>query len=334
MAARQNAAHPDDENELSHQELPVAAIDPALTRRFSNLDHSYESIDRLEAKFAPELATPIAKYLGDVLVTQTGASWMATPEPEVGKLPYLGKAHFVPDRAVASFAALRIPGDLRENTERYDLKRRRAMVAALDERTLDLDALGKALGVTVRQVSYEVFETIQTTVAPGTKLDLAALRMVVAEGSLLAAELARGEESFDLDARRGSQEQQLRPTRAVRESGTRNVDPALHAQRRTEELPRGCGARDGRGVDVESSRCMVHPVSPRCQAHERNEGVALHAWDLGDARRRGARWSPPGTSARRILRRWEPWWEPRSRSVRWNSSIRSRRRSRLGPSSR
>lgn len=112
------------------------------------LDLSYESLDALEdALFAlvPDDAEPRAwrglrdratRYVGATLIARRGGRWAVGGSAREGapvvEVPSLPKTRpFEPMGPVLNAVRLRVPGRLRDDTERWDLPRRRARLAEL-----------------------------------------------------------------------------------------------------------------------------------------------------------------------------------------------------------
>jgi hypothetical protein len=110
------------------------------------LDRSYASLDRVEDYYALVLDKKVkvdakraeqrvARYAGAVVVEQAGGKWIeGTAETEpfvVTKLRAAPKAVYQPVLRVGEIENYRLPGLLRDRTERYDLELQRRQIAEL-----------------------------------------------------------------------------------------------------------------------------------------------------------------------------------------------------------
>ncbi|MBX3154851.1 MAG: hypothetical protein KF773_02540 [Deltaproteobacteria bacterium] len=133
------------------------------------LDRSYDSLDRLEdfytmvldgrGRVGSEQVEPrLGRYVGATLIERTGGKWdyARTKEhfgkPCVTNLPDLKKHRFFPLGPILGFKRTRIPGDLRNAVEVYDVPYRRAQVADI---LASLDTRIAALSDDIRDLTGE-----------------------------------------------------------------------------------------------------------------------------------------------------------------------------------
>jgi hypothetical protein len=150
------------------------AVQASGRRDLLPLDHTYESIDRVEDFFRLVLdgklsgqtvevtESRVARYLGQTLVDRTGARWELAGakdelpgQPCVKALPHLGKFAFFPHQTAKTFRLYRTEGSLRDETEPLDLARLRERTSRqLRELDREIETLRadvqKLLGTTVK----------------------------------------------------------------------------------------------------------------------------------------------------------------------------------------
>jgi hypothetical protein len=129
------------------EQLAALRADMHARQVGATLDFSYESLDCVEKYYSKVLdASPTAEdlkrihtwlehYVGDVLASHTKGTWTTDagnlgPQPAV-KVPGIRSRKFHPMAPILEYRRLRRPGLLRDDTEKWDLPRRKKQLEAL-----------------------------------------------------------------------------------------------------------------------------------------------------------------------------------------------------------
>lgn len=131
---------------LSELEALTADVTKVGRKDLLPLDKSYASLDRVENYYtlvldkkvkadASKAEQRVARYAGATVIAQAGGRWAAGSDDSdpfvVTKLRAAPKAVYLPLLRVGEIESYRLPGLLRDRTERHDLELQKQTIAAL-----------------------------------------------------------------------------------------------------------------------------------------------------------------------------------------------------------